>query len=249
VKHATLCFLSYNRPAYLERAIRSAVAGAGEAVEVIVHDDGSTGEAVVGLIRDLQLEGLVSTFIANREGHNEGQGVALNRMFRMATGDLIFKLDQDLAFNAEWLPRARAILRGNRRDFGEPEIGLLGLLHYHADPVDTAKCRVHAWPRWEQHTHILGSGFAVPRECWEDLGPFEERSAAFAEDHVFQLRVTESERWVCALPPLNENLAENDAMGPGPSTIVGLDSSGQVVVTPIQAGPYLVTPDLERLPA
>jgi glycosyltransferase involved in cell wall biosynthesis len=249
--HPTLCFLSYNRPALLDRAVTTALAYADRPVEVIIHDDGSTDEIVLPLIAQLQARGLVSTYIANAPGHNEGQGVALNRMFGMATGDVIFKLDQDLVFNPNWLRRALGILERNwfvhNEDGSEPLIGLLGLLHYHHDPVDTRKMLLDRYFDWESHHQILGSGFAVPRLSWRQFGPFEERSAAFAEDNVFQLDVTETDGWACALPNEQRNLVENDSMGPGPSTIVSHDGAGGIKVTPIQDGPKLIDPCMLNL--
>lgn len=242
MNHPTLCFLSYNRPEFLHRAITGAIAGADRPIEIIVHDDGSTDERVVPLLRQMQVAGQISTLILNPPGHNEGQGIALNRMFRLATGRTIFKLDQDVTFNPGWLADAMEILDGNdlpERD--EPVIGLLGLLHYHADPVDTAKCKLADWEDWEEHTHILGSAFAVPTGIWRLLGPFDERSTAFAEDWAFQQKVTAQEGMACALPA-GRNLVENPSMGPGPSTIVSAAPDGEIVVTKIREEPYLVVP-------
>ncbi len=247
--HASLCMLSYERPAFLGQAIETAVANAGAPLELIVHDDGSSDPGVRALLDDLLNMGLVSTVILNPRGHNQGQGTALNRMFNMATGDPIIKLDQDLIFRPSWLVDVCDILDRNARDCtskvplypgskdgieGGPRIGLLGLFHYHHDPVDSAKTRVAAHGYWEQHTHICGSGFAVTRECWRALGPFGEHSAAFAEDWVFQMRVTESSRYVCALPP--GDLVDNQGFGIGPSTVV----IAKDTVQPIHMHPHII---------
>lgn len=246
--YASLCVLSYNRPQFLHDCLRTIHAHAGAPFELIVHDDGSADPDVQRILHSLLHAGMISTLITNPPGHNQGQGTALNRMFRIATGDPIIKLDQDLLFEPDWLAKTQAILKGNReRDRikrvlahqprPEPLIGLLGLLHYHHDPVASIKTKLADHSGWSEHTHILGSAFAVTRDCWRDLGPFEEHSEAFAEDWVFQRKVTDSaghpksydennsegrrlgpKGYVCGLPP--EDLCTNQGFGVGPSTVV-----------------------------
>jgi glycosyltransferase involved in cell wall biosynthesis len=229
--YASLCFLSYNRPRFLEEAIRTAADNANAPCEVIVHDDGSSDSEVYNLITDLQMDGYISTAIFNAEGHNQGQGVALNRLFNIASGDPIIKLDQDLIFEPNWLRKVNHLLRRN------PRAGLLGLFKYEHDPVDYRKTRIHTdapCDGLDWHTHICGSGFALPRVVWETLGPFEEHSAAFAEDADMQRRVFESETWDCALPYVD--LVRNQGFGIGPSTVV--PAVGQVAT--FNTGPKLV---------
>jgi glycosyltransferase involved in cell wall biosynthesis len=175
----------------------------------------------------LVAEGAISTVILNPPGHNQGQGVALNRLFSIASGDPIVKLDHDLTFGAGWLSQASGLLDA------APQIGLLGLMHYDHDPVDSAKTLIADHDGWSEHTHILGSAFAVRRACWEELGPFERHSESFSEDWAFQRAVTAS-RWCCALP--RESLVENHGMGYGPSTV----NVSEGVVQGIHTNPHLV---------
>jgi hypothetical protein len=229
--YASLCFLSYNRPKFLQTAIRTAAENAGAPCEVIVHDDGSSDSEVYNLITDLQMDGFISTAIFNAEGHNQGQGVALNRMFNIASGDPIIKLDQDLIFEPDWLAKVNDLLWRN------PRVGLLGLFKYWHDPVDWRKTgldRGVVSDGLSYHSHICGSGFALPRRVWRALGPFEEHSAAFAEDADMQRRVFESAVWDCALP--DQDLVRNQGFGIGPSTVV--PAIGQVAT--FNTGPKLV---------
>lgn len=240
---ASCCVLSFERPDFLRTGIESLLASAGAQLELIIHDDGSRDSRCYEVLRDLQGQG--ATVITNAPGHNQGQGTALNRMFRMAKGDPIIKLDQDLLYRPGWLADVNNLLASNAdRSYEpthgiakEPRIGLLGLLHYHHDPVASIKCKIAEHGSWQSHTHILGSGFAVPRDCWRKLGPFSEHSAAFAEDWQFQRKVTDSEDWVCGLP--NEDLVENRGMGIGPSTVV----IGPGQVRPIHTEPYILGHD------
>lgn len=228
---ASLCVLSYERPEFLETCLET-LANADAPYELIVHDDGSRNEEVLEMLQHHQRKGRISSLILNTPGHNQGQGIALNRMFGMAKGDPIIKLDQDLVFRPGWLARVNEILDSNRDLPGadpsrglwavtlpyEPRIGLLGLFHYLHEPVDSRETIVEHHGTWQEHTHICGSAFALRREAWEELGPFEEHSEAFAEDWAMQKAVTDSPSWVCGLP--NDDLVQNQGFGIGPSTVV-----------------------------
>jgi GT2 family glycosyltransferase len=371
VSFASVCLLSFNRPRFLRECIAS-MRNAGAPFELIVHDDGSSDESLREGLGQLLDAGVISTLILNPPGWNQGQGVALNRMFSMARGDPIIKCDQDLIFEPGWLAQVNAILasaqlpsgvllplhvgddvvdhtlvdeddaaylieyrwrlsehgyavgsvegremylhrlvvenelgeglvvdhangrkldnrKENLRVFTQagcqnqaarsryrgvgwsaneqrwkaklkvnglthnlgtfvdeldaayaveefrrehlphsrpdpalfpdpPAIGLLGLFKYEHDPVDWRKTQIAHHGSWEEHELICGSGFAIPRRAFEVLGPFEEHSEAFAEDHDMQLRVTGRGLWACGLPP--DDLAVNQGFGVGPSTVV-----------------------------
>lgn len=245
--HTSICILSYNRPQFLMRCLRSIFDTIeGEPVEIIIHDDGSSDREVYNVLQAAQQTGRVSTVILNPPGHNQGQGVALNRMFNMATGNPIIKCDQDMTFKPGWLQECERILQ-------DPRVGLLGVFKYWHDPVDWRKTRRVA-PTWHPgmwhealrgphdcgeecpwydepddmpsnlehgysfHTHICGSVMVIPRVVWRELGPFAEHSDAFAEDAMMQRAVNDSGRWACALP--DQDLAINHGFGIGPSTVV-----------------------------
>lgn len=220
---ATACVLSYERPDFLRESLEKMIFHADYPLEIIVHDDGSRDPRVHELLHRLLQQGKISTVISNPPGHNQGQGVALNRMFSIARGDPIIKIDQDLVFKPGWLRRVNEILDADVQVVAPVEhkrIGLLGLFHYHHEPVDSAKTLIERRHHlgYEVHTHICGSGFALTRDAWDVLGPFEEHSEAFAEDWSMQQAVTASDFVVCALP--TEDLVNNQGFGVGPSTVV-----------------------------
>ena len=223
--------LSYERPEFLYDTFGSLNASRpSHPYELIVHDDGSQdGRVREKLISELYASKKASTVIFNSPGNNQGQGTSLNRMFTIATGDPIIKLDADLIYYAGWLAEVIRLMKEN------PSIGLLGLLHYHAEPVDSKDTVIDRHDEWSSHTHILGSAFAVRRKCWEELGPFSEHSHAFAEDWEFQQAVTKSKNWVCALP--KEDLVENPAMG-YETSMVNRTVGGEL--PPIKDQPYVI---------
>lgn len=225
---SSLCLLSYERPEFLKDTLKSIKLTTPEPYELIIHDDGSASPTTNKLVvNNSALFG--ATAILNKIGWNQGQGVSLNRMFNIAKGDPIIKLDADLDYNFNWLSEARQILTENK------DVGLLGLLHYYHDPVDSNKTIIEEREDCSIHTHILGSAFAVRRECWEELGPFEEYSDAFAEDYLFQKKVTDSEKWKCALPK-GKNLVENLGMGIETSTVVVSENQ----IQKIHKTPYII---------
>lgn len=248
VSHATLCFLSYRRLHFLEEAINSAIAGAHQPIEIIVHEDGSDDYELTESLLGWHRRGLISTLILNSPGHNEGQGVALNRMFHMASGDPIIKADQDLLFSDGWLNRCQEILT-------DPKVGTLGLFKYDHEPVVWHKQIItdvelrrrgyadEQMPRGYHYCHdFVGSAMVIPRYVWETMGPFEERSPAFAEDAIWKANIDAHPTLFNALP--DEDLVENVGFGIGPSTVVEADpSTGAPRVHKIHPGPYLVGGD------
>lgn len=245
VQYASVCVLSFNRAALLKETLESLVSTADAPFELIIHDDGSSNADVEALLLEWSARG--ATVILNAPGHNQGVGTAINRTFKIASGDPMIKVDQDLIFEKGWLRDLQGILGENRANSGvepidietpsrlrgEPRIGLMGLLHYHHEPVDSAKTMVADYGYWTERTHILGSGFAFTREAWELFGPFEEHSTAFAEDWVRMKEVEASGLMVNALPV--PDLCRNVGMGLGPST-VNLVEGGQ---QPIRNAPAL----------
>jgi glycosyltransferase involved in cell wall biosynthesis len=233
---ATCCVLSYNRLQFLRQSLSSMRANADYPMEIIVHDDGSDQPQMSGYLDTALGTGEVSTIIRNPAGHNQGQGIALNRMFHMAKGDPIIKCDHDLIYKPGWLRKAINILERNMDAPDEPAIGALGLFKYSAPPVEHTEMHIRDWPGWEEVQDFVGSAFLVPRYVWEKHKPFEERSAAFAEDIDFKKRLQE-DRFVLALP--HEDLAENIGFGVGPST-VAVERDGQLTAERIKSKTYVI---------
>lgn len=236
MEYASVCVLSYQRPAFLRECLASLVEQANAPFELIIHDDGSQDPDCYRVIGEYGMAG--ATTILNRPGHNQGVGTAINRMFKIATGDPLIKVDQDLIFHPGWLAQAQEILSTNRDrshvvEGVEPRIGLMGLLHYYHEPVDSSKTIIDEHGYWTEHTHILGSAFALTREAWDAFGPLAEHSDAFAEDWERMKEIHASGLMVNALPPAD--LCFNRGFGIGPSTVV----VGEGQVQKINHGPHL----------
>jgi glycosyltransferase involved in cell wall biosynthesis len=240
-EYASICLLSFNRPRLLRQTISTAIKNAHYPLELIVHDDGSD-QGTKDVLKEFHDNGLVSLLMLNAPGHNEGQGVALNRMFSVASGEHIVKLDHDMELAPGWLRASVDLLEANFRSEVGTRIGALGLFKYEHDPVDHRK--MHIADRetegieWCEVKDFVGSAMVIPRDAWEEFGPFEERSPAFAEDAVFKQEIAKAKDYCCALFP--EDLAVNVGFGLGPSTVNIPDANNQPVVQPIKSGPLLI---------
>lgn len=250
--YASICLLSYERPKFVRQTIASAIKNAGHPLELIVHDDGSN-EETVEVLREFHRNGLISLLMLNAPGNNEGQGVALRRMFAAATGDPIVKMDQDLELEPDWLKRCVALLRANwetaQADGGpeaDPLIGALGLFKYEHHPVHhedmVIEAHVSDGIEWEEHEDFVGSSMVIPRAAYEEFGPFDIRSTAFAEDAVFKQTIAARDGWCNALFP--DDLATNFGFGLGKSTVAVEGADGQPEPAAIKPGPLLIKGDL-----
>lgn len=243
---ASCCLLSYNRPEFLKDSILSLTGNANYPLELIVHDDGSTDREVHTLLREFVDSGAISTLIENPPGHNQGVGEATRRMFEIAQGDPIIKLDQDLVFMPGWLSHTVEVLERNRAQFqfptpaeavSEPPIGALGLFKYHAAPVHHAEMFRKRWGAWDEVQDFVGSAIVVPRVVYESHGPFPSHSDAFAEDVEFKTRLQSAG---LALGLTTEDFVHNQGFGLGPSTVAVDDGEGRPTSAKINHGPKLL---------
>lgn len=225
--YASLCFLSFNRPAFIRQAVQTARGTAEFPHEIIVHDDGSNDDTVSTLL-SMRSEGLISKLILGPPGHNEGVGAAFNRAVSVSTGDPICKLDQDLVFHQGqgWLRRTVEWLNA------DSAVGMFGLFKYPVDPVDWKKMN-HRAPyevnyegQYEYVDDFVGSAMLIPREIFDEFGPFPEHSSAFAEDVEYK-KMLQSKGFELALPC--NDLATNIGFGIGPSTVVVAPSTVQAI--------------------
>lgn len=237
---ASICILSFERRDFLRQCIHSVMQTANFPFELIVHDDGSRDPGVRQFLGEMLEAGVISTLIANPPGWNEGQGIAVNRMFAAARGDVLVKMDQDMTFEHGWLAESMNALEMNKRHYfefdDEPRIGALGLFRYHAPPVEAQKMFVADRVFWHEVEDFVGSVIVIPRDSWEKFGPWEERSEAFAEDNTFKLAITASTDYACGLLPTD--VAVNHGFGVGPSTLVVAEDA----VREIKSGPKLIEP-------
>lgn len=233
---ASVCVLSYNRPAFLAEAIESARENAGYPCEIIVNDDGSTNGDCYDLLNTLLGHRLISKLIFNPAGNNQGVGESIRVAFGAASGDVLVKADQDLIFAPDWLKKAVDILFNIVEIDGElKRIGMLGLFHYQ-DKTDERFRTIRQHQGWQEVTDFVGSGFVIARDIYDQVGPIPTHSDAFAEDVELKLRL-QAAGYLLALP--NDDLVANRGFGIGPSTVCereGPDGVAKIHHSPILFG-------------
>lgn len=217
--------LAYNRQEWLFNTVQSLIDNTDYPFELIINDDGSTDDP------DLQIwRNIGATIIQNPRGWNEGVGRSINKCFKIATGDILIKVDSDLNFAPGWLEEVVRLFEHN------PRLGLLGLCYYEHDPVDMNKTIINSYDDHDEHTHILGSAFAVRKEVYEELG-IDSYQDSFGEDWELMKKIEAHPYWYNGLP-LRE-LANNYGMGYGNSTVALLDN-GEPSTAKIHHSPYLI---------
>jgi hypothetical protein len=115
----------------------------------------------------------------------------------------------------------------------------MGLFRYWHEPVHHEKMLRERHDLWEEVDDYVSSVMVIRRAIWEAYGPWEEHSAAFAEDIGFKNRL-KSQGFVHALPKVD--LASNFGFGPPHSTVVeSYDTATQQgTVREIHQGPYVL---------
>jgi len=221
--------LSYERQKWLYNTLNSLVNNTNYPFQLIVNDDGSHDRSSLPYAAELG-----ATIITNNFGWNEGVGRSINKCFKISDGDILIKVDTDLEFKPQWLEKTVKLFEDNER------LGLLGLCHYFLDPVDKNQTVINWYDDHEEHTHILGSCFAVRREVYEQFG-IGSYSAAFAEDWELMKKIEADNYWYNGLPL--EELASNYGMGLGRSTVALEDGNGGIATAKIKDHPFRINED------
>lgn len=235
-EYASVCILSFNRLEFLSHSIAS-LGDAGYPIEIVVGDDGSDPQIQQWLLAALQA-GQISRLVLNPPGCNEGVGTMVNRLFSVASGDPLIKSDQDLIYTPGAIGEFVRVLRHNARSDHEPPLGTLGGFRYEHDPVDHRKMFRANHELWDEVEDYVSSCLVVSRSVWEDYGPWENHSDAFAEDVEFKRRLS-SLGFAHGLTIAE--VVHNRGFGPPYSTVVRdeQDDEGRNVIQTIHHEPRI----------
>ena len=190
---------SYNRAAYIEAAINSALDQTYGPVEVIVVDDGSTDGSYEKLQQWAERGALV--LLTHPERRNRGQSASINLGIQQATGSYIAILDSDDMFAKEKLADQMSFLKAN------PETGMVYGQGHAVDADGNFLFKVPG----DGHQELsdpnrllldcymaLPGGSLVRRSVFEKAGLFEESFRA-GQDHDMAIRIMEATK--CAYLP------------------------------------------------
>jgi glycosyltransferase involved in cell wall biosynthesis len=183
----------YNRASLIGRAVRSVLRQTYENFELVIVDDGSTDdtEAVVRSFRDSRIRYV-------RREVNGGNAAARNTGVNNSSGRLVAWLDSDDEYTPDFLMEVCTTLEGT-----PPEIGFTWTGRAVADDTDVFPNRVRKPLRPKRKSSAndyidflnnfrggTGSGLTLKRECFEEVGYFDERLRA-SVDRDFTLRLVQ----------------------------------------------------------
>ncbi len=190
---------SYNHRAYVETAVRSALAQTHPAVQVIVIDDGSSDGSPAFLEALAAREGF--EFIAQT---NAGICRTLNRAIReRARGRYIALLASDDA----WAPEKLALQLERLRELPGAELCFSQAREFRHHPSDATGAPFPARPLQGEvlrhvvmRQHVPAGTMLFTRELYDRLGGFDE--ALKEEDWDFVIRAAAATRFTAVARPL-----------------------------------------------
>ena len=181
--NATVVITTRNRKEALRVALRSAVAESARP-EILVLDDGSTdgtAEMVRAEFPDLAL---------HQFEESKGYIVRRNEGAKLASGDIIFSLDDDAVFSTP------EVVEQTLREFDDPRIGAVAIpyIEPHKDNrlFQQAPDRNHVWVA----DRFIGTAHALRRDVFLKLGGYREHLVHQGEESDYCMRMLDAGYYV-----------------------------------------------------
>ena len=180
----------YNHGRFIDRAVDSVLAQTYKDIEILIVNDGSTDPATIELLKNYPAER--ATVIHKENGHASS---ARNCGVARAKGEFILALDADDYFAPEFVEKALKVLDG------DPQAG-------------SVTCYVEHFGRVKRRLNIKSGGDLVAflshncshagclfrRQCWVDVGGYDENMKEGYEDWEFWIAVTRKGWLVRSIP-------------------------------------------------
>ena len=181
----TVVIPTYNRPAKLERAVRSVLCQTFSDFEVVVVDDASDERVV--------LSGLPAKVKLIRSERNAGPGTARNLGIEIAAGEYVAFLDDDDEYLEKFLENAhRVLLRGGApADFCWSSVKMLEYNSQAPSEVqETHRLFAESYASEVELFESLmsvgtGFGFIARKECLDRVGGFNQNLRAVEDTDLF----------------------------------------------------------------
>jgi glycosyltransferase involved in cell wall biosynthesis len=186
----TLAVLAYRQSAFIEDAVRSALAQVCEPVEVLLSDDASPDDSFK------RMQALADQYrgphhvVARRNEHNLGIGAHYNAVIQAARGELIVTMAGDDIS----LPQ-RVAVTAHAWDASGGRLDLIAcdLVDMSYDGIDLGTISVDDLSQWKsvddwarRRPYIVGAGHAFTRRLFDRFGPLQPGVAY--EDQILTLR-------------------------------------------------------------
>lgn len=180
---ASVVITTKNRKEELRVALRSAFAQTAQ-TEILVMDDGST-DGTAEMVRAEFPKVVLHSFNVS-----SGCIVRRNEGARLATGDVIFSIDDDAEFSTP------DVIEQTLREFVDPRIGAVAIpfIEPHKDNriMQQAPDQTTAWIT----NQFIGTAHAVRREVFLDLGGYREHLVHQGEEGDFCIRLVNDGHFV-----------------------------------------------------
>jgi glycosyltransferase involved in cell wall biosynthesis len=173
---ASVVVTTRNRKDELRGTLRSACAQTAQP-EVLVIDDGSTDGTADMIRREFP------RIVLERFEESKGYIVRRNAGARMATGDVIFSIDDDAAFSTP------EVVRQTLPEFDDPRIGAVAIPYIEPHKgnrlFQQAPDRNHVWVA----DRFIGTAHALRRDVFLKLGGYREHLVHQGEEGDYCLRM------------------------------------------------------------
>lgn len=182
-KHTTIVITTKNRKEELRAALGSAFKQSAKP-EVLVMDDGST-DGTAEMVRREFPEAILHHF-------NESKGLIVRRNegARLATGEIIFSIDDDAEFSTPH------VIEQTLLEFADPRIGAVAIpyIEPHKDNrlMQKAPDRQNAWIT----DRFIGTAHALRRDIFLKLGGYREHLVHQGEEGDYCIRMLQAGHFV-----------------------------------------------------
>ncbi len=176
---ATIVITTKNRRDELRTALQSCVDQTGT-FEILVIDDGSSDGTSEMVIAEFPAARVV------RHDQSVGLIVSRNRAARLATGDVIFSIDDDAVFTST------DILQRTLADFDHPAIGAIAMPYIDINKDDVERQRSPSADRVFIADRFVGTAHAVRRDLFLQLGGYRDLFFHQGEEGDYCARMLDS---------------------------------------------------------
>jgi glycosyltransferase involved in cell wall biosynthesis len=186
----TLALLAYQQSAFIEDAVRSALAQACEPIEVLLSDDASSDDTFAKMQALAQAYRGPHQVVLRRNEHNLGIGEHCNALFRSARGQLIVLMAGDDISTPDRVAHIAQAWDASGQQLDLIASQLFDMGHDGQALGLKAVDDLSQWRSlgdWVQRPpHIVGASHAYTRRLFERFGPLAPGVAY--EDQVYTLR-------------------------------------------------------------
>ncbi|AEI39226.1 glycosyltransferase [Paenibacillus mucilaginosus] len=172
----------YNYGEYIEETLDSVLSSTYPNIEIIIVDDGSTDQNTLGVLEKIREQGLARVHVRA----NGGLSAARNTGISLTSGKYIVTLDADDLIAPTFIEKAVWLLE---EESGAAFVYSLVQLFGRQNKI---------WETFEatlfylKFRNVVPATIVIRRECWKQVGGYDESMREGYEDWEFVLRLTQA---------------------------------------------------------